>query len=86
MNEKELETCIACGGMVTREDSRIYDTNLTMGTGNADPDRVCKECHFELNHYTRDGLEDELVEAGAGEVSNREFVHRFMQVSAEHNK
>ena len=55
-------TCIACGGSVSRSSAREYDKHGNRWERRGKEfEHLCKECHGELCHQPRDGLEDTLV-------------------------
>ena len=67
--------CIACDAAVPRSDAREYDRygNRWDRLGK-EFEYLCKRCHRDLCHYPRNELESVLVEAGAGERSQDEFL------------
>jgi len=73
-SEKRV-TCIACGETVARDDAREYDKH---GDRWSREDKrfeyLCKPCHRGCRHRTRDGLEETLIEAGAGEACRKKFL------------
>jgi hypothetical protein len=80
----EMVTCIACGETVDREDAREYDKH---GDRWSREDKtfeyLCKPCHRECCHRSRDGLEETLVEADAGETPQKKFLRRFCELVSD---
>ena len=55
-------TCIACGTDLPRSDAREYDkAGDRWDRHDKEFEYLCKECHGELCHQPRDGLEETLV-------------------------
>lgn len=75
----EAVTCIACGSSVARSDAREYD-KLGDRWDRTDKrfEYICKPCYQNLEMQPRDGLEAQLERAGAGTVSDDEFLGRFL--------
>lgn len=73
-------TCIACGESVERAAAREYDKH---GDRWDREDKrfeyLCKPCDRERCHADRDGLEDRLVAAGAGECDRDAFLQRYFE-------
>lgn len=68
-------TCIACGSDVLRSDAREYDKyGDRYDRRDKEFEYLCKPCHRDLCHQPRRGLEDVLVESGAGEQSRERFL------------
>ena len=78
--EKERTvTCIACGDTLARGDAREYDKHGDRWDRDGKRfEHLCKPCFRETCHLGRDGLEDALVEAGAGEHATEEFLARYL--------
>jgi hypothetical protein len=77
-------TCIACGAEVARSEAREYDRHGDRW--NRDDKRfefLCKPCHRECCHQSRQGLEKTLVAAGAGETDRRSFLRRFDELARD---
>ena len=77
-------TCIACGVEVARSEAREYDKHGDRW--DRDDKRfefLCKPCHRECCHQSREGLEATLVEAGAGETDRWSFLRRFDELARE---
>jgi hypothetical protein len=74
-------TCIACGDDVARSDAREYDR---YGDRWGDRDRefeyLCKPCYRECCHQPRQGLEETLTRAGAGETERENFLAAFHDI------
>ena len=77
-------TCIACGATVPRADAREYDKEGDRWERREkDFEYLCKPCHRACCHQPRDGLEDLLADAGAGERPQREFLQHFAALTDE---
>lgn len=71
-------TCIACGESVPRRDAREYDKlGDRWDRRGKEFEHLCKPCHRDLCHQSRDGLESLLVRIGAGVGSRDEFLAAF---------
>lgn len=71
-------TCIACGETLQRSAAREYDKHGDRwDRRDKEFEYLCKSCYRELCHQPRDGLEDVLVDADAGEVDREIFLARF---------
>lgn len=72
--------CIACGSTVPRSGAREYDKygNRWDRDGKSF-EYLCKPCFRECCHLNRDGLEAQLVEAGAGSVGRETFLSRYFE-------
>lgn len=74
-------TCIACGDTVARDDAREYDKHGDRWERAGKRfEYLCKPCHKECCHQTRDGLEATLVEAGAGETDQKTFLQQYCEL------
>ncbi|MEF8808902.1 DUF7562 family protein [Natronomonas sp.] len=78
-------TCIACGESVPRSKAREYDKHGDRwDREDKEFEHLCKPCYRTLCHQPRKGLESLLSEAGAGAVTQSEFLQRFSEaVDAE---
>ena len=71
-------TCIACGENVVRSDAREYDKfGNRWERADKEFEYLCKPCDRRCCHQPRQGLEDLLEEAGAGTLSQKEFLVQF---------
>jgi len=74
-------TCIACGTEVARSDAREYDRyGDRWGKRDRDFEFLCKPCYRECCHQPREGLEDVLVDAGAGQTEQADFLSRYHDI------
>jgi hypothetical protein len=82
-SEGSTVDCIACGETLACEDAREYD-RYGDRWDRADKrfEYLCKPCYDEQCHLPRDGLEETLVEAGAGDVGRRAFLRSFRRLDA----
>jgi hypothetical protein len=72
-------TCIACGADVERSAAREYDKyGDRWDRDEKSFEYLCKPCDAERCHSPRDGLEADLVAAGAGTVDRGEFLARYI--------
>jgi hypothetical protein len=63
-----------------RSDAREYDKyGDRWDREDKEFEYLCKPCFRDLTKHARDGLEDALDDAGAGHVSDEEFIERFLQ-------
>jgi hypothetical protein len=77
-------TCIACGGTFDREDALEYDKHGDRWDRDGKEfEYLCKACHREYCHQSRDGLEETLVAAGAGRTDRETFLERYCALSGE---
>ena len=71
-------TCIACGESISRSDAREYDKHGDRWErADKEFEYLCKPCDRERCHAARDGLEDRLVEAGAGDSDRDTFLAAY---------
>jgi len=71
--------CIACGATVARSTAREYDRyGNRWGRDDKRLEYLCSACDDDLCRQPRDGLEDQLLAAGAGEVSLDAFLRAFL--------
>jgi len=77
-------TCIACGEAVEREAAREYDKQGDRWSRDGKEfEYLCKPCHRECCHQNRDGLEETLIAAGAGQADRQTFLRRFCELTAD---
>jgi hypothetical protein len=77
-------TCIACGETLDREDAREYDKHGDRWSREGKNfEYLCKPCHRECCHQTRDGLEETLITAGAGRTDRTAFLERYCELAAD---
>lgn len=80
----ETVRCVACGRTVERDDAREYDKyGDRWDRDGKEFEHLCKPCDRELCRHSRDGLESLLVEAGAGDGNQAEFVARYLALVEE---
>lgn len=73
-------TCIACGETLPREEAREYDKHGDRYSRDGKEfEYLCKSCYGDYCHQPRDGLEDTLVDASAGQVSRDAFLRRYFE-------
>ena len=71
-------TCIACGTEVKRSKAREYDRyGDRWGSRDREFEFLCKPCYRECCHQPRNGLEETLTRAGAGETDDNSFLARY---------
>jgi len=76
--EKEV-TCVACGAVLARGDAREYDKHGDRWEREGKSfEYFCKPCFRDLSKADRDGLEETLVAAGAGECPRETFLARYL--------
>jgi hypothetical protein len=77
-------TCIACGSTVPRSEAREYDKHGDRWDREGKRfEHLCKRCHRECCHQSRDGLEAALVRAGAGTADRTTFLRRYDRIASE---
>jgi len=77
-------TCIACGEDVSRADAREYDKfGDRFDRRDKEFEHLCKACYREQSHQPREGLEDLLVESGAGEHDREGFLEAYTDLVRE---
>lgn len=77
-------TCIACGAELPRSEAREYDKHGDrFDRRNKEFEHLCKGCYREECHQPRRGLEDLLVESGAGEAARSEFLEAYTALATE---
>ena len=71
-------TCIACGEVLDRTDAREYDKHGDRwDRRDKSFEYLCKPCHRELCHHSRDGLEATLEGIDIPAGSARGFIERY---------
>jgi hypothetical protein len=71
--------CIACGDSLPREEAREYDKEGDRWDRRGKEfEYLCKECHGELSHQPRRGLEETLVDVTSPGQDRTEFVERYL--------
>jgi len=72
-------TCIACGETLPRSEAREYDKygNRWERSGK-EFEFLCKDCDKTSSHLPRNGLEELLVRANAGERDTKSFLRRYL--------
>ncbi|MUV89496.1 hypothetical protein GJ629_05965 [Halapricum sp. CBA1109] len=72
-------TCIACGEEIQRGDAREYDKHGNRWERtDKEFEFLCKPCHGDICHQPRDGLEQRLIDIGAGESDRETFLSSFV--------
>ena len=78
----EQVTCIACGETLAREDAREYDKHGDRWSREGKTfEYLCKPCDRACCHQRRDGLEETLVAADAGQTDRKTFLRRFCELT-----
>lgn len=76
--------CIACGEVLARSNAREYDKHGDRWERDGKQfEFLCKPCYRTSGQYSREGLEETLIAANAGEVTDEEFLKAFL---AEENQ
>ncbi len=76
----EAVTCLACGSEVPRNKAREYDKyGDRWDREDKSFEHLCKSCHSDLCHHSRDELEDLLIELDAGEVTQEAFLWGYLR-------
>lgn len=71
--------CIACGASAPRSTAVEYDRyGNRWGRDDKRLEYLCSACDDDLCRQPRDGLEDQLMAAGAGDVSLDAFLRAFL--------
>lgn len=82
--DRETVTCIACGEQVSRADAREYDKHGDRWERRGKEfEHLCKDCYGDLDRASRDGLEETLAAAGAGECDRATFLERYRELSED---
>ena len=75
-------TCVACGADLPRSDAREYDKfGDRYDRRDKEFEYLCKPCYRDLCHQPRRGLEDLLVESGAGETDREGFLEAYAELA-----
>jgi hypothetical protein len=78
-SENSSVVCIACGESVPRADAREYDkTGDRWERHDKDFEHLCKDCFRDLCHQPREGLESLLIDIEADNLSETEFLDRYL--------
>ena len=78
-SENSSVVCIACGESVPRADAREYDkTGDRWERHDKDFEHLCKGCFRDLCHQPREGLESLLIDIEADNLSETEFLDRYL--------
>jgi hypothetical protein len=76
--------CIACGSEIPREKAREYDKHGDRwNRDDKEFEFLCKPCHRDSCHQPRLGLEQTLIEAGAGTTDDHCFLMRFDNIDSK---
>lgn len=77
-------SCPACGRSVPRSRAREYDKFGDRWDRRGKTfEHLCTRCHDDLCHKRREGLEALLIDLGAGERDDREFLRRYVEAVEE---
>lgn len=83
-NASTQVTCIACGEKFDEDDTYEYDKYGDQWCRRGKEfERVCKPCYRENCRRTRDGLEEALIAADAGQTDRETFLQQFCELMAE---
>lgn len=75
-------TCIACGMELPRSQAREYDKYGDRWEREGKSfEFLCKDCFRDLTKQSREGLECQLEQAGAGRVTDSVFIELFVAQS-----
>ena len=78
-SEKSSVVCIACGESVPRADAREYDkTGDRWERHDKDFEHLCKDCFRDLCQQPREGRESLLIDIEADNLSETEFLDRYL--------
>jgi hypothetical protein len=73
--------CIACGDTVSRSTAREYDRYGDRWDRDGKRfEYLCKPCDKQRCNHARDGLEELLVAADAGETDEKTFLRNFAEL------
>ncbi|QCC49515.1 hypothetical protein DV707_17220 (plasmid) [Halobellus limi] len=80
----EEVVCIACGDTISRSDAREYDKYGDRWDREGKTfEYLCKPCHRDCCHQPRTGLEETLINAGAGETEQPTFLRQYRRLAAD---
>ena len=80
--DRRTVDCIACGASIARADAREYDKEGDRWERHGKEfEYLCKDCYRDLCHQPRRGLEDLLVESGAGETDREGFLEAYAELA-----
>lgn len=83
-DSSEQVTCIACGEAFDEDDTFEYDKyGDQWSRGGKEFEYVCKPCYRDYCHQNREGLEETLVAAGAGQRDRETFLREFCALLAD---
>jgi hypothetical protein len=79
--------CIACGTSVSQGDAREYDKEGDRWEREGKEfEYLCKDCHSDLSHQPRAGLESLLVDVEDRSSDRREFLERYVTTVQERSE
>lgn len=79
--EEDTVVCIACGDEVDRSSAREYDKYGNRWDRVAkDFEYVCRDCHDDLSHQPRDGLEALLTQLDTGDTTQEAFLADYWRL------
>jgi len=77
--DRKTVVCIACGSSLLRADAREYDKEGNRWDRHGKEfEYLCKGCDDELDHQPRGELESTLLSIETDDLSNEEFLGRYM--------
>jgi len=77
-------TCIACGDTLSRSAAREYDKyGNRWNRSGKEFEFLCKPCDKVSSHFPRDGLEERLVRADAGETDTESFLRCYLDLVSD---
>lgn len=76
--------CIACGEELSRSQAREYHKDGNRwDRQNKHIEYMCKDCHRNQNHQSRDGLEETLIDINAGTLDTVQFIERYYEAAGD---
>ncbi|WP_330630303.1 DUF7562 family protein [Halocatena halophila] len=85
LGSRDCVTCISCGSRVSRSSAREYDKQGDRWNRRKKSfEHLCKPCYREIDHHSRERLEQLLVAVEQSSVgTNAEFIRRYYQLVTE---
>jgi len=81
-SDRETVTCIACGEELPRSEAREYDKHGDRWDRRDKTfEHLCKSCFTDTCRQPRDGLEETLAAAEAGETDRSTFLSQFRELA-----
>ncbi|MFA9515710.1 hypothetical protein ACERIT_00570 [Halopenitus sp. H-Gu1] len=76
--DRKTVVCIACGDSLLRSEAREYDKEGDRwDRRNKEFEHLCRDCHDDLCHQPRAGLESLLCSIDAGRQDRSTFLERY---------